>query len=473
MSYRLGVDVGGTFTDVLLVEEASGSTWRAKTASTPSDQAVGVLNGIGKVCAEAGIELSARSRRCCTAPRSPPTRSSRARAPPSAWSRRRASARCCRSRAPTCPAGWPAGSSGPSPSRWPRWRTPSRWTSGSPATARSIRELDEDDVRAQLGKLTPVIARAGGIQALAVSLINSFADPAHEKRIARDRRRGAARRAGVAVLGRAARDARVRAHAHHGRQRLRPAAGEALRARRCRPSCTRAACTGELAILRSDGGLQSAAHAAIAAPVTMLLSGPAGGVTGAVWVAEQCGYRDLITFDMGGTSTDVALVQDLTPRIGRETKVGDLTVRASSVDVRTVGAGGGSIAHVPELTKALRVGPQSAGADPGPAAYGKGGTEPTVTDANVVLGYLPVVAGRRRDHPRRRGLPRSGRQGRRGHGAGAHPRRPRPRASSTSSTRTCSAACAWSPCSRASTRATSRSSRSAAPGRCTPTPSAS
>ena len=122
----------------------------------------------------------------------------------------------------------------------------------------------------------------------------------------------------------------------------------------------------------------------------MLMSGPAGGVTGAVWVAEQCGYRDLITFDMGGTSTDVALVQDLTPRIGRETKVGDLTVRASSVDVRTVGAGGGSIAHVPELTRALRVGPQSAGADPGPAAYGKGGTEPTVTDANVVLGYLPT-----------------------------------------------------------------------------------
>jgi len=121
----------------------------------------------------------------------------------------------------------------------------------------------------------------------------------------------------------------------------------------------------------------------------MLLSGPAGGVTGAVWTAEQCGYADLITFDMGGTSTDVALVQGLTPRIGRETKVGDLTVRASSVDVRTVGAGGGSIAHVPQLTKALRVGPQSAGADPGPAAYGKGGTDPTVTDANVVLGYLP------------------------------------------------------------------------------------
>src|SRR6478735_8073384 len=147
--------------------------------------------------------------------------------------------------------------------------------------------------------------------------------------------------------------------------------------------------TAELSILRSDGGL-AAADVAADAPVTMLMSGPAGGVTGAVWMAGQTGSRDLLTFDMGGTSTDVALVQGLKPRTGRETKIGDLTVRASSVDVRTVGAGGGSIAHVPELTKALRVGPQSAGAVPGPAGYGLGGTAPTVTDANVVLGYLPT-----------------------------------------------------------------------------------
>jgi N-methylhydantoinase A len=144
-----------------------------------------------------------------------------------------------------------------------------------------------------------------------------------------------------------------------------------------------------LYILRSDGGLSSAEKAA-ANPVSLLLSGPAGGVAGAAWAAEQAGYRDFLTFDMGGTSTDVALVQDLRPRIGRQTTVGDLTVRATSVDVRTVGAGGGSIAHVPPLTRALRVGPQSAGAVPGPAAYRMGGTEPTVTDANVVLGYLPA-----------------------------------------------------------------------------------
>jgi N-methylhydantoinase A len=109
-------------------------------------------------------------------------------------------------------------------------------------------------------------------------------------------------------------------------------------------------------------------------------------------MARQAGYKDLLTFDMGGTSTDVALIQNGVAQTRRETRVADVTVRSSSIDVRTVGAGGGSIAYVPELTKALRVGPQSAGAEPGPAAYAQGGTEPTVTDANVVLGYLPSSA---------------------------------------------------------------------------------
>jgi N-methylhydantoinase A len=146
----------------------------------------------------------------------------------------------------------------------------------------------------------------------------------------------------------------------------------------------------KLHILRSDGGLASASSAE-EYPVNLLMSGPAGGVTGALWVALQAGFPNLLTVDVGGTSTDVALINNGEPKLRRETTVGDVTVRASSVDIRTVGAGGGSIAHVPELTRALRVGPQSAGADPGPAAYGRGGTEPTVTDANVVLGYLPEM----------------------------------------------------------------------------------
>ena len=130
-----------------------------------------------------------------------------------------------------------------------------------------------------------------------------------------------------------------------------------------------------LQILRSDGGLSSA-QAAMDTPVNLLMSGPAGGVSGALWVARQAGFKNLLTFDMGGTSTDVALIQDGTARTRRETRVADVTVRAPSIDVRTVGAGGGSIAYVPDLTKALRVGPQSAGAVPGPAAYDKGGEAP-------------------------------------------------------------------------------------------------
>jgi N-methylhydantoinase A len=144
----------------------------------------------------------------------------------------------------------------------------------------------------------------------------------------------------------------------------------------------------KLAILRSDGGLASA-RASCEAPVNLLLSGPAGGVAGAMYFCKRGGFEDILTFDMGGTSTDVALIQNGQARIRRETRVSDVMVRAPSVDVRTIGAGGGSIAFSPELTKALRVGPDSAGADPGPAAYMKGGDKPTVCDANVVLGYLP------------------------------------------------------------------------------------
>ena len=147
--------------------------------------------------------------------------------------------------------------------------------------------------------------------------------------------------------------------------------------------------TNILRILKSDGDLTSVDLAG-QTPVNILISGPAGGVKGvASVVAKNTPYKNLITLDMGGTSTDCALVPDSVPSVRRETVVGSLTVKCPSVDVHTVGTGGGSIAVYNEVTKSLRVGPESAGASPGPAAYGKGGVEPTVTDANLVLGYLP------------------------------------------------------------------------------------
>jgi N-methylhydantoinase A/oxoprolinase/acetone carboxylase beta subunit len=139
-------------------------------------------------------------------------------------------------------------------------------------------------------------------------------------------------------------------------------------------------------IMRSRGGIVSASLAA-QQPVTLFLSGPAGGVIGAAVAAERSGVRDFVSLDMGGTSNDVAMVRDGTPLLVAEGAIGPYPVRTPMVDVNTIGAGGGSIAWI-DAAGGLRVGPRSAGADPGPACYGRGGDEATVTDASVVLGYL-------------------------------------------------------------------------------------
>ncbi|HMG65823.1 MAG TPA: hydantoinase/oxoprolinase family protein, partial [Streptosporangiaceae bacterium] len=382
MSYRLGVDVGGTFTDVLLVDEQAGSTWRAKTASTPRDQSVGVLHGIDLVCEQAGVDRGAIAHvlHGTTVATNAILEGKGATVGLVTTEGFRQVLQIARSFVPGGLAGWII---------WPKpeplaalentVEVPGRIASDGSV----VRELDEDAARAALRKL-----RAAGVEALAISLINSFANDAHERRLAE---LAAEELPGVPV----SRSSVVLPELREYERALTTVANGYVQPQVARYIANLSAqlaadgVAAPLSILRSDGGL-AVADAAIGAPVTMLLSGPAGGVTGAVWVAEQSGHRDLLTFDMGGTSTDIALVQGLRPRIGRETKVGDLTVRAAAVDVRTVGAGGGSIAHVPELTRALRVGPQSAGADPGPVAYGHGGTEPTVTDANLVLGYLPT-----------------------------------------------------------------------------------
>jgi N-methylhydantoinase A len=382
MSYRLGVDVGGTFTDVLLVDERAGSTWRAKTASTPHDQSVGVLHGIDKVCELAGVDRAAIAHvlHGTTVATNAILEGKGATVGLVTTEGFRQVLQIARSFVPGGLAGWII---------WPKpeplaalentVEVPGRIASDGSV----VRELDEDAARAQLRRL-----RDAGIEALAVSLINAFANDAHERRVgelAAEELPGIPVSLSSRVLPELREYERALTTVANGYVQPQVARYVANLSEQLAAEGVRAS----LSILRSDGGL-AVADAAIGAPVTMLLSGPAGGVAGAVWVAEQSGYRDLLTFDMGGTSTDIALVQGLKPRVGRETKVGDLTVRAAAVDVRTVGAGGGSVAHVPELTKALRVGPQSAGADPGPVAYGKGGGDPTVTDANLVLGYLPT-----------------------------------------------------------------------------------
>lgn len=146
----------------------------------------------------------------------------------------------------------------------------------------------------------------------------------------------------------------------------------------------------EVLVMTSAGGLAPIDRGADL-PVSLLLSGPAGGVLAAAAAAEAAGFADVVTFDMGGTSTDVCLVQGGIPAPAGERTVGGFPIRMPSLDVHTIGAGGGSIAAV-DAGGALQVGPRSAGARPGPACYGWGGTDPTVTDANLVAGHLDAEA---------------------------------------------------------------------------------
>jgi N-methylhydantoinase A len=381
MTYRLGVDVGGTFTDLLLVDEDTGDTHRAKTPSTPADQSVGVLVGIDKVCALAGIEPAQIDHvmHGTTVATNAVLEGKGASVGLVVTRGYRQVLQVARSFVPGGLAAWIV---------WPKPEPLAALENTVEAVERVgargevVVELDEADLLPKLARL-----REQEVDAVTVALINSFANPAHERRVAE---LVAQEIPGIPISLSSVILPEIREYERTlttvANSYVRPTVGRYLAS--LEKALQRKQIGGTLHVLRSDGGLAAVA-AATEAPVQLLMSGPAGGVTGALWVARQSGFTDLLTFDMGGTSTDVALVQDGKPRIGRETTVGSLNVRASSVDVRTVGAGGGSIAHVPELTKALRVGPQSAGAEPGPAAYGRGGDAPTVTDANVVLGYLP------------------------------------------------------------------------------------
>lgn len=387
MTFRLGVDVGGTFTDILLINEDTGETFRAKTSSTPEDQSVGVLRGIEQVCRTAGIgteEVRAVLHGTTVATNAILEKKG-ARVGLVTTRGFRQILQIARSFVPGGLAGWIIW---PKPEPLAALEDTVEVTERVGADGSVVLELDEDDAGAQLARL-----RDAGVEALSISFINAYANDAHEVRVAELARE---------VLGEevpVSRSSSVLPELREYERTLTTVAnayvqGQVLRyVGNLERQLHGSGLDADLSILRSDGGLVSAGVAA-ESPVSLLLSGPAGGVTGAAWIAEQAGYENILTFDMGGTSTDVALVQGLKPQVGRETTVGDLTVRATSLDVRTVGAGGGSIAHVPPLTQALRVGPQSAGAVPGPASYGQGGTEPTVTDADVVLGYLPpALAG--------------------------------------------------------------------------------
>ena len=381
MTYRLGVDVGGTFTDVLLHDSERQRVWLAKTPSTPADQSVGVIEGIRLAAARADIgldELDAILHGTTVATNA-------------VLERRGALVGLIvtegfRHILHLAEAWTPGPLFGFMIYEKPEPLTDTRYVQEVPerigADGTIIEPLDETAVREAVAKLV-----ADGVEALTVSLLNAHANGRHERvvaEIAAELAPGLPVSISSEILPEFREYERtvttlVNAYVSPALEKYLRNVQEGLNA-----TSTRA----PIQVVRSDGGLMSL-EAACRNPVQTVLSGPAGGVSGASFVASRAGFDRILTFDMGGTSTDVAVCVAGRPEITRETSVGDFPVRAPAVDVASIGAGGGSIAYIAEATGALRVGPESAGALPGPASYGKGGTAATVTDANVVLGHLP------------------------------------------------------------------------------------
>jgi N-methylhydantoinase A len=383
MAYRLGVDVGGTFTDLFLVGDGNGggAQYRVKTPSTPADPSEGVLNGVRRICEEAGIEVGELRNilHGTTVATNAVLESKGARVGLITTQGFQQILHLARSQTPGPLAGWIIMIKPDPPASLADTREA---VERMDARGNTIVAVDHAQVEGIVRDLVE-----SGVETLTVALINSYVNGAHEREIGEIVERlypGFPVTLSSDVLPEFREYERTLTACMNSY--VRPKVADYVN--RLQEQLNGIGATADVNILRSDAGLMTTREAG-RNPIYGVLSGPSGGVAGALFVARKAGFDDILAFDMGGTSTDVALCQNGQPTIGRETAIGHFRIKVPSVNVHTVGAGGGSIAHVPELTKALRVGPQSAGAEPGPAAYGKGGTEPTVTDANVVLGHLP------------------------------------------------------------------------------------
>lgn len=379
----IGVDVGGTFTDLVLADTETGAVTIHKVSTTPEDPSIGVADGVGALCDRAGLARAAvdhvlhgttiatnaalehRGAECGLIT----TRGYRdilhigRHQRPQHYS--------IRQQIP-----WQAT---PLVKRRHRHVVTERLV---PPKGEVLVPLAEDEVREAARAL-----KAAGITAIAIGFLFSYLNPAHERR-AREIVLEEHPDAFVTISSDVAPQFREF-------ERFTTAAMNAFVGPKVRDYVARlgkrladAGLGADLHIMASNGGVVTPAMVA-ERPVVTMLSGPAAGVLGGAWAGELSGRRNLITFDVGGTSADIGIVTEGTfsEATARDTWIAGFPLLTPMIDIHTIGAGGGSIARVDE-GGAFRVGPQSAGARPGPAAYGRGGTEPTVTDAHVVLGRL-------------------------------------------------------------------------------------
>ena len=372
MSLRVGVDVGGTFTDVVSVDDGTGEVRSCKVPTVPDNRAQGVLDGLrallraGETCASLAHGTTTVTNAIVEGRVAPvglvTTRGFRDVLEIARMNR----------------------------AHLYRLERPARAEALVPRRRRlEITERVGADGTVQTplapGELEGLVAalRTEGVEAVAVCLLHAYANPAHEQ---------ALRRALEPHFRHVSVSSEINAEFREYERTCTTALNASVMPLADRYLGGLIAALGggaggpALRLLHSAGGMMSVA-AAKARPLAMALSGPAAGVAAAAHVARALGVDRALAFDMGGTTTDVCLISDGAAETTSQRRLADYPVRLPMVAVESIGAGGGSLARVDEVG-ALKVGPQSAGAQPGPACYGQGGTLATVTDANLVLGYL-------------------------------------------------------------------------------------
>jgi len=379
---RIGIDTGGTFTDLVLLD-AGGAVARLKVSSTPADPAQALIDGVRRVLDLApGTVPEAVAHGTTVATNALLEERFQALALVTTRGFRHVLEIARQS----VPSGYGNSYFWVKPDRIVPLERVFEVTERLSFRGDVLTPFDEEDARAVAREL-----QRAGVRAVGVCFLHAYANPAHELRM-RDVLLEEAPEIVVSVSSevwpeyreyeRAVTtlvDAFVKPHVN----------GYLASAER---QLSDVAPGAPLLIMKSNGGVMPAASVA-RRPISTALSGPAAGALGASWLARQAGFERVITIDTGGTSTDVCLVEGAEPQLTRDGRIGRFPVRVPMIDIVSVGTGGGSIAWIgPD--GGLRVGPRSAGADPGPMAYGRGGSKPTVTDAHLALGRIPdALAG--------------------------------------------------------------------------------
>ena len=377
---RIGIDVGGTFTDVVMVDDASGQVWSAKVPTTPSDRAIGAIEAYRRILdisgsTSADVSFLGHGTTMATNMVVEGTGAKTAlittRGFRDILELRRVSRH---DRADLYDLLF----DNPRPLVERRWRLE--------VTERMTFEgrIEAPLQRSELSDLAALI-RSSDVEAVAVAFLHAHVNPQHEReaveilrRLLPDRFICASHDVNPEVME------YERTSSTVINAMLGPVCGRYIE--RLGLALAELGFAGKLLFMQSNGGLASTAVVADR-PIVLLESGPAGGVSAAIRSCEKSGLRNAILGDMGGTTFDVSLIREFRPELRNKSQLHTYAVRSPSIDIDSVGAGGGSIVWI-DAGGGVRIGPESAGADPGPACYGRGGQRATVTDCNLVLGYI-------------------------------------------------------------------------------------